>query len=740
MNSPAINLAFFKMNQIGGLNNNQSAISNAIANTSAISGSGRNGPSFASMGQFSSPGFGSYANMSSQQNNYANHSFGTSNVAGQLTGAVAESFAKSDMGSNAMLYSTNSAAAVDSSISSALANRTFNPNSPDVNFKVDPRIYEGFDKLPSEFFGGKQGLEGYYGHNSHGGGGFNGMGRGSTDHMTPRELELYGNGQQALREGQTRFADGYNYVNPPADTALNSVIDNQTELANLYNGVRSKIGGLFADDAHMNQAMNYSIDKLGSEYKDLAKNDDTLALITGMNISKHGIHDSGFGDVMKSYADVANNIPTGLLNSAWANAYSSAGGGLEGLKAAANIPTRDYGHMEISDDKVKSITHDINTTMFNQIADSTGFDRASLEAEYKANGFNKQDSNYQLSGAYLASAAAASQLTKVDANGKNGFEKLVEQSQAAHGGRDTNGSDEGQYNATLNIYMVNDPSADGSAFASTEEGLTGLAGLMPFTSGLSDNPLNPNAFNLAFQGDSVQAQKKIEEFMTKAREAGINFTNVNLKYKGHGGEDGHTLLKEGVVQKENNFGAKDAQQIASIIGKNVGEGAQVDVVADSCFGKRSSQVIADNISRVAAGEGKNVRVTDSGSVVEGLVSSHQIHTTDNGFDRLVRNADGSIVSNRDRVDHAEKTNERFSLGKESFAQASQQRSQENAKLYSEFDARMNGSGSEITSNNSKVVDFNWLESGATSGDSKIASQSNRQQENEDERQREKAIV
>jgi hypothetical protein len=736
------------MNLIGGSNSNPNtnAISGAIANSSSASGAGREGSSSPSFGQFSRPDFSSMANGS--QDLYNNHYFGTSNVAGQVSGAVAETYARSDAGPGAALYSTNSSA-VSASESSALANRTFNPNSPDVDFRVDPRIYDSFDKLPDEFFGGKQGIEGYYGQDSQGGG-FNGMGRGgSKDHMSPRELELYGNGQQALREGQTSFADGYNYVNPPADTALNGVINNQTELANLYNGVRSKIGGLFSDDAHMNQAINYSIDKLGTEYQDLAKNDDTLALVTGLNISKHGIQDSGFGDVMRSYADVANNIPTGLMNAAWANAYEQAGGGLEGLKAAAQVGTKDYGYMEISNSKVKSITHDINTTMFNQIADSAGFDRASLETEHKANGFNKQDSNYQLSGAYLASAAAASQLTKVDANGKNGFEKIVEQSQAAHEGRDTNGSDDGLYNASLNIYIVNDPSADGSAFASTEEGLTGLAGLMPFTSGLSDNPLNPNAFNLAFQGDSVQAQKKIEEFMTKAKEAGINFTNVNLKYKGHGGEDGHTLLKEGIVEKQNNFGAKDAEQIGSVISKHVGDGAHVDVVADSCFGKRSSQRIADNISQSAAAQGKNLKVTDSGSVIEGLVKSHQVHTTDNGFDRLVRNADGAVVSNRTRVDHANKTDERYSLGKESFAQVANKKAGENQQLFADFDARVNGNSDLASSksdfsftntrlsqnSNNSEANQNWFKFGAAQERSQSGNHNSRIQEREEDKER-----
>lgn len=640
---------------------------------------------------------------------------GTVDVAGNDQYASKRSFGVGDI-SSLIAQSSETAGVERSTITDTLSGtRTFNPNSPDEDFKVDPKIFDGFDNLPKDIFGGEQGLEAYYGPNAlnNNSQNYNGGSRNynNTQHMTARELELYGNKQQALRDGYTDFADGYRSVKPPADSVLSQVTSNEKELSNLYNGIRSRIGGLFANDQYMDRALEYSMQKLGSEYQDLAKNEDAMALITGMNISEHGIKESGFGDVLKSYAEVADLIPKGLLTREWKNAYengikNSAGAEnykngnvstkdiIAGLESASSVQTKDYGYMQLNDNEVKQLTHEINTAMLNKVAEAAGFDMNAIKAEHEANGFKNKDSNYQMSGAYLLSAAAASQLTQEDSNGKTGFDKLVEQSQEAHGQRDTNGDAEGLYNASLNIMISNDPNADGSAFASTEEGLTGLAGLMPFTAGLSDNPLNPNTLNLAFQGNQEQAMEKINEFMEKAKDAGINFTNVNLKYKGHGGEDGHTLLDQ---DKQNLFGRKDAQQMGDIISKHVADGATVDVTADSCYGKRSSQSNAEAIAKAAGENDKSIKVTNSGSINYGLVGAHQIHSSDNGFERLTRNADGSVVSNRDRVDWSEGTNTTYSKGQQDFEAVAQQNAQINSDLYADFNERVNNEWTQSTS-------------------------------------------
>ena len=125
----------------------------------------------------------------------------------------------------------------------------------------------------------------------------------------------------------------------PTDSALNSV--SGADPKRLWNDIRSNlIGGVFADDQHLNQALNKTLEKFGDQFKDATQNADSLSIATAFNLSKEGLQKDGIGAIMNAYSKIDNNIPEGMLSRTYLDRFSQIakeGGSLSEALAGAKV-------------------------------------------------------------------------------------------------------------------------------------------------------------------------------------------------------------------------------------------------------------------------------------------------------------------------------------------------------------------------------------------------------------------
>jgi hypothetical protein len=464
----------------------------------------------------------------------------------------------------------------------------------------------------------------------------------------------------------------------PKDSALNGIQGVDTK--KLWNEVRSNlIGGVFADDQHLNTALNSTLEKFGgadSKYQETIKNADSLSVATAFNISDKGINEHGIGSMMEAYSKIDNYIPEGMITRDYLNAFQSklneTGSVAEALKSAKQFDTKDHGLTDpnVSSNDTKALAHTINEASYRDMATSMGLNPDKLLNDYaRNNGFNEANSLYQLSGAQHLASTLDSNLTKMEANGKTGFQNLVDRSETQHGG---------EFKGDLNVSIVNSSNnnTDGEAFASTEGGLSGQAGLIKHIAGLTDNPITGNHFNLAYQGDAERAKAGISDFIDKGHEAGVKFDRINLTVKGHGSEDGSTMLASGVsdpgykgADAYKGMGVQDSAYFKNILAKTP-ELKELNITYDSCFGLKSAQANAAAAQQAAKDLGMNIKVNYTGSQIEGLVDSHQINKYDDGFGMVKANADGGLSVSHQRMDDggSQQSGTLYSQGEEAYAQ------------------------------------------------------------------------
>lgn len=589
-----------------------SSIRSAIANTGVTSGTGQNSANQDSTSTASL--FNNAAGLRAQE----------------LSDFVSLAY---NNGNNALKYVNdnspwNLAKAFDakqilSSKSSALNADPLNPN-----YKIDPKAYDDF---------GKGGLEGYYGQ------GFSGQ-------YHRRDFKL---------------------TEVPSDSALKNIPG--VDAHKLWNNVRSNlIGGVFADDAHLNKALNQTLAKFDGKFEEATKNADSLSLATAFNLSKDGLHKNGIGSMMEAYSKNENYIPEGIITKQYLGAFynklQETGSLTDALKTAKQFDVRDHGDLGgVTANETKGLAHTINSGMYRDLANEMGLDSKELRGYYaNKNGFKEENSLYQLNGAHHLSATLDQRLTETGANGKSGFQNLVDQSEKKFGG---------DFRANLTVHVLNNPNdnTDSAAFDSTEGGLEGMAGLLKHKAGLTDNPITGNQFNLAYQGDEKLAKDGISNFIDKGHEAGIKFDRLTMVVKGHGGEDGSTMLQSGVIgQDYRGMGVKDSAYFKELLAKTP-ELKELNITYDSCHGLQSAMANAKAAQQAGKELGMNLKVNYSGSKIEGLVDAGQIHKADNAYDQIKTNADGTMNVSRERVDHggSQESGSLYTQSEQAFSQRMQ---------------------------------------------------------------------
>ncbi len=504
---------------------------------------------------------------------------------------------------------------------------SLNADPSNSNYKVDPKAYDDF---------GKGGLEGYYG-----------QGQGSFGQYHKRDFKL---------------------TEVPEDSGLKGIQGVDTK--KLWNDIRGNlIGGVFADDAHLNKALNQTLEKFDGKFEEATKNADSLSLATAFNLSKDGLHKDGIGSMMNAYSKIDNYIPEGIVSNAYMNAFgqklNETGSVAEALKHAKAHDVTDTGPIDNTD--TKKLADNINRATYQDMAKEMGLNPNELLNSYASkNGFKEENALYQMSGAYHLSATLDEKLTETSANGKTGMQNLVDQSEKKFGG---------EFHANLTAHILNNPNenTDGNAFDSTEGGLEGMAGLLKHKAGLTDNPITGNQFNAAYQGDGQLAKDGISNLIDKGHEAGIKFDRLTMVMKGHGSEDGSTMLQSGVIGKDyKGFGVKDSAYFKELLAKTP-ELKELNIIYDSCHGLKSAMANAQAAQQAAKELGMNMKINYTGSKIEGLVDANQIGKNDNAYNQIKTNADGSMNVSRERVDHggSQESGSLYSQSEQAFSQRTQ---------------------------------------------------------------------
>ena len=516
------------------------------------------------------------------------------------------------------------------------------------NYKVNPDSYGKIENFKD-----------YYGWDKPGGGG----------HGFSKPWDRNANGESPW--------DNFKETQVPSDSKLSEVAGDDAN--KLWNDVRARlVGSVFADDEHLNKALNESINKLEG-FDEAQRNADSLSLTAAYNLSEKGIKDEGIGKIMDAYSEISNYLPDGILTKEYLQKLSSVSEGRDmigAIQEAKNYDTRDYGGLELSDEQVKATAHKLNKALFDNIANAMDLDSGQLEQALHNNGWEKhKDHMYNLNGATLLAGALDGDLDK-EVGGKTGWEKLLEQSEAKY---------DGEFKVNMTAFLANrafdtdgENNTDGSAFASTEEGMTGLAALMKHKAGLTDNPFAPNEMALAYnnsdkmKGDVINQLRAMKDANKALEGSGkkLSLDSLKVVVRGHGGENGSTMINSGTHgQDYDGFGKKDSEYFKKILeeAKELGL-KELHICYDSCHGKVSSEANAQAAKEAAKELGMNIKIVDHGSTTDGLVDAHQIADSDNGRSEIDKRADGSLMVNRKRDDHAGKTDEHYSMGKEAYEQ------------------------------------------------------------------------
>jgi hypothetical protein len=472
--------------------------------------------------------------------------------------------------------------------------------------------------------------------------------------------------------GKNKFnADGFDFerakrfdlpdTQVPNNSKLHGLLGTQAGTNELWNDIRKNLvagrdgKGLFADDEHLNKALNETIDKFnagpksnGHDYQNAIRNNDVLSTVTAFRISEKGIHENGLGKLYEAYAKVDNALPDNIISSSYLQKFNQElknnnGNVVKALAASKIADTTTYGILTAKEDQVKSFANYVNHASFKSMADSLGLDARSLEQTLKEKGgIDGENKFYDFSGAMaLASAQDFKLLDSVD--GKTGFQRLVEQSKAREDGKNH------EAHVNFHIRPKGDAKTDGTAFLDfSQNGIEALASLQKHVGGLNSNPMLANQFSFGFQ-DEKNFREWAPKILEEMKKANIDVTKLGFNVEGHGSKENGAMIKSGILGGDyQGIGQGTSGFMADLL-KNTPAMRQVDVKYDSCYGLAPATHNAEHINNKAKELGLNIAVNYEGSRNPGLVKSH-VGGENNNQDRFTTNADGTLSATSQRKD------------------------------------------------------------------------------------------
>jgi hypothetical protein len=530
--------------------------------------------------------------------------------------------------------------AQDTNLINQLSKQQLNADPSSKDYKINPNTFNEID--PSQ----------YYGHNGSG----DGFDFERAKRFDIKDTEL------------------------PTDSKLIGATGDLLQAKILWNDIRKNLiagadgKGLFADDAHLNAALNEAIDNFNAgkngenhDFQNAIKNNDVLSTVAAFRISKEGIHENGLGELYEAYAKVDNVLPDNIINAAYLSKYDSelrknGGNVVAALEAIKSLDNKTYGMLDVDSDQVKSFANNVNKATFESMAKSLNLDPQALEKTLeKINGIYGENKFYNVSGPKALASALDTSLLETDENGKTGFQKLNEQSKPRADGKNH------EAHVSFHLSPQGDENTDGTAFLDfSQNGIEALASLQKHVGGLTDNPLLANQFSFVFK-DEKNFKEWAPKILEEMKKANIDVTKMVLNIEGHGSAESGAMMKSGVVGRNyQGIGQDDSQFLAKLLDHTPAL-RQVEVNYDSCYGYYPAEHNAQAIDKRAQELGLNIATSYEGSKQCGLVLA-ECGGEENQRDRFTANADGTLSALSQRVDDGgtDVSNVLFSQGKEKF--------------------------------------------------------------------------